>query len=294
MQRASNQTFYGSGLRVRGDNNTFFGSKCEIVGDNNTCYGSKCVIRGDNNINYGSFCRFRGDNITNYGDGCILSAGDNYVDHTQAGSDSEEEEGLNIASWDSGGISVQMVSQGGRTRRPSTIRVGGSVGAIGRGARGFILANSGSGNVAVSGSGPAAASGRGAVAVSGSGPAVASGSGSVSAISSVSADNGVAIGVNHGVSVNTFGSAPIPDGATVETPKLKKISSDTVLVEGTKLPTVNIGSILPGNKTRIQGVLFKSKNSISVRTTESGIEVSGLAEDEVRDLVGESGPAASE
>lgn len=58
-----------------------------------------------------------------------------------------------------------------------------------------------------------------------------------------------------------------------------------MLVEGTKLPRVNIGSILPGNKTRIQGVLFKTKNTISVRSTERGIEVSGLAEDEVHDLV---------
>lgn len=269
---SSNRTFYGGNLHVTADNCKFFGSDCVIIGDNNTSYGNRCDIRGDNNTNFGKNCKIRGDNNTNHGPGTVLTAGDNYVDYTRRYNDDSdndsEEEGLNIASWDSGGISVQMVSQGGRTSRlgsrPSTIRVGGSVGAIGRGAQGFVLASSGSGNVAVSGSGNAAASG----------------CGSVSAISSVRADNGVAIGVN-------LGNAPVPEGATVVTPKLKKISSDTVLVEGTKLPTVNIGSIMAGNKTRIQGVLFKSKNDISVRTTERGIEVSGLAEEEVEELTAE-------
>lgn len=227
---SSNRTFYGANLHVTADNCKFFGSDCVIIGDNNTSYGNRCDIRGDNNTNFGKNCKIRGDNNTNHGPGTVLTAGDNYVDYTlryDDGSDSEEE-GLNIASWDSGGISVQMVSQGGRTRHP----------------------------------------------------AAASGCGSVSAISSVRADNGVAIGVN-------LGNAPVPEGATVVAPKLKKISSDTVLVEGTKLPTVNIGSIMAGNKTRIQGVLFKSKNDISVRTTERGIEVSGLAEEEVEKLTAE-------
>ena len=186
---SSDRTFYGANLHVTADNCKFFGSDCVIIGDNNTSYGNRCDIRGDNNTNFGKNCKIRGDNNTNHGPGTVLTAGDNYVDYTLRYDDDSdndsEEEGLNIASWDSGGISVQMVSQG---------------------------------------------------------------------------------------------------GSAVVAPKLKKISNDTVLVEGTKLPTVNIGSIMAGNKTRIQGVLFKSKNDISVRTTERGIEVSGLAEKEVEEL----------
>jgi hypothetical protein len=165
----NNNTVSGSRCNVIGDKNTVTGTFSNVTGDNNVVRGSFCTVEGRNNDVRGSFCTVEGRSNDVRGSFCKARGTDNYCagtgSKTMGSGDSAPPSlvdnlvGLaanpttvNISLGSVTGTHAQAVSTGTTVatysddippppprRRGGGLRIGGSVGAIGVGARGFVV-----------------------------------------------------------------------------------------------------------------------------------------------------------